>query len=323
MMPVFLPDGRAGRLRGDQGALARHRRQGAVLHRHHRRLPGGHDLPGRQAVPPRRARRRHLPDGARQLARCRRSSPATSTPRSPACAQAAASSSGSSSATAWRRSRLRSSGCSTTARRSSAATSSKLPDGRYVGRGVMDDDGISTTSRSRSRSRVEIDGSTCRLDYSNAPDAQPGPVNCPLASTVSASRIAITMLAGGGRGAERGPLPRRSRSSRGRARCSTRCRRRRASSTAGRRCRRSRRSTDAVAEAMPEAVPRLQRRRHLRRSLVGRPRGHRRAWARRVAAPGRPGRVGRTATARARCMHHIEAATRFAPLEVWEAKNPG
>jgi N-methylhydantoinase B len=37
-----------------------------------------------------------------------------------------------------------------------------------------------------------------RLDYSRVPDAQEGPVNCPIPSTVSASRIAISMLAGSG-----------------------------------------------------------------------------------------------------------------------------
>ncbi len=37
-----------------------------------------------------------------------------------------------------------------------------------------------------------------RLDFSAAPDARPGPVNCPVPSTVSASRIAISMLAGNG-----------------------------------------------------------------------------------------------------------------------------
>ena len=60
--------GGARRLRGDQGALARHRRQGDLLHRHDRRLPGGHDLPGRQALPPRRARRGHQKNGDGELA---------------------------------------------------------------------------------------------------------------------------------------------------------------------------------------------------------------------------------------------------------------
>jgi N-methylhydantoinase B len=73
----------------------------------------------------------------------------------------------------------------------------RLPDGRYVGEGMLDDDGI-TDESVPFEVVLEVDGSTVRLDYSNAPDARPGPINCPIASTVSASRIAISMLAGGG-----------------------------------------------------------------------------------------------------------------------------
>ena len=73
----------------------------------------------------------------------------------------------------------------------------KLPDGRYVGRGVMDDDGISD-EEIPFEVVLEIEGSTARLDFSNAPAARPGPVNCPIASTVSAARVIMTMLAGGG-----------------------------------------------------------------------------------------------------------------------------
>ena len=73
----------------------------------------------------------------------------------------------------------------------------KIPDGVYVGHGKMDDNGI-TSDELPFDVVLEVDGSTVRLDYSRAPDVQPGPVNTPIASTVSASRIAITMLAGGG-----------------------------------------------------------------------------------------------------------------------------
>ena len=51
---------------------------------------------------------------------------------------------------------------------------------------------------------VEVDGSTVRVDYSNAPDPHPGPINTPIASTVSGSRIAIAMLAGGNEGPNEG-----------------------------------------------------------------------------------------------------------------------
>ena len=79
---------------------------------------------------------------------------------------------------------------------------------------------------------------------------------------------------------------------------------------------------NAVAEAMPEAVCACSRRRHLRCPVVGRPRG-RRASSGPTAHRIRSGRArsihGDGASAR---LHHVEAATRFAPLEVWEAKNP-
>src|SRR5919108_1512144 len=73
----------------------------------------------------------------------------------------------------------------------------RIPDGRYVGHGQMDDNGI-TSEPVPFEVELEVDGSTVRLDYSRAPDAHPGPINCPIASTGSASRVAITMLAGGG-----------------------------------------------------------------------------------------------------------------------------
>ena len=73
----------------------------------------------------------------------------------------------------------------------------QIPDGRYVGHGEMDYNGI-TDDPIPFEVVLEVDGSTCPLDYSNAPDARPGPINCPLASTVSGGRVAITMLAGGG-----------------------------------------------------------------------------------------------------------------------------
>jgi N-methylhydantoinase B len=73
----------------------------------------------------------------------------------------------------------------------------QLPDGRYVGVGTMDNDGLDDEVV-QWEVALEIDGSTVRVDFTNAPDARPGPINCPIASTVSASRIAITMLAGSG-----------------------------------------------------------------------------------------------------------------------------
>jgi N-methylhydantoinase B len=73
----------------------------------------------------------------------------------------------------------------------------RLPDGVYVGHGEMDSDGL-TEDRVPFELSVEVSGSSVRVDYTNAPPVQAGPINCPRPSTVSASRIAITMLAGGG-----------------------------------------------------------------------------------------------------------------------------
>ena len=72
----------------------------------------------------------------------------------------------------------------------------KIPDGRYVGRGQLDNNGLDTTPIPFEIA-VEVDGSNVRVDYSDTPDAHPGATNCPLPSTVSASRVAISMLAGG------------------------------------------------------------------------------------------------------------------------------
>lgn len=73
----------------------------------------------------------------------------------------------------------------------------KIPDGRYVGQGEMDNNGI-TKDRIPFEVVVEVNGSDVNIDFTNVPSAQEGPVNCPVPSTISASRIAISMLAGGG-----------------------------------------------------------------------------------------------------------------------------
>jgi N-methylhydantoinase B len=72
-----------------------------------------------------------------------------------------------------------------------------IPDGRYVGRATLDSDGIDDRLIEFDV-EVEVAGSSVRVDYSRAPDQRPGPVNSALPKTVSATRIAVTMLAGGG-----------------------------------------------------------------------------------------------------------------------------
>ncbi|HVW67579.1 MAG TPA: hydantoinase B/oxoprolinase family protein [Steroidobacteraceae bacterium] len=69
-----------------------------------------------------------------------------------------------------------------------------IPDGRYVGTGRMDDNGLDNVPIAFEID-VEVRGSRVVIDFSRAPDAQLGPTNCPMPSTVSGSRVAITMLA--------------------------------------------------------------------------------------------------------------------------------
>ena len=71
----------------------------------------------------------------------------------------------------------------------------KIPDGRYVGRGEMDGNGV-TEGRIPFEVIVEVNGSDVSLDFTGVPEQQIGPVNCPLPSTISSSRVAISMLAG-------------------------------------------------------------------------------------------------------------------------------
>ena len=74
----------------------------------------------------------------------------------------------------------------------------ELPDGVYKGQGQMDNPGVGEDKTVPFEISVEVKGSDVLVDFSNSPIQQPGPINCPLPSTVSASRIALAMLAGGG-----------------------------------------------------------------------------------------------------------------------------
>jgi N-methylhydantoinase B len=195
----------------------------------------------------------------------------------------------------------------------------RIPDGRYVGRGVMDDDGLSD-DQVPFEVALEVDGSTVRLDYSNAPAAHAGPINCPLPSTVSASRIAITMLAGGGEAPNEGhfrplevvtrpgsmfhPLPPSPCFLYGWPAVQA-----------------MEVIYDAVSRAIPGAVPACSGGDINGivwwgvRERTGEP------WA-----DGSPHPIGQGAHARgdgaSSLIHHAEAATRFSPVEVWEARNP-
>jgi N-methylhydantoinase B len=70
-----------------------------------------------------------------------------------------------------------------------------VPDGRYVGAGALDDNGIDSEPVPIEVA-LTIDGSDVTIDFSASADQQPGPVNCPFPSTVSAARMAIMALVG-------------------------------------------------------------------------------------------------------------------------------
>src|SRR5262249_5908446 len=81
----------------------------------------------------------------------------------------------------------------------------RIPDGRYAASGQLDNDGLDDEVVPFEVA-VEVEGSTVRVDYTNAPDALDGPFNSPLPATVSASRVAISLLAGGAEAPNEGHL---------------------------------------------------------------------------------------------------------------------
>jgi N-methylhydantoinase B len=195
----------------------------------------------------------------------------------------------------------------------------RLPDGTYREESVIDWDGVVDEPVSFSL-EVHVEGSTVRVDYTGAPDQRSGPINCPLPSTVAASRLAIAYLAGAGEAPNEGhfralevvtrpgslfhpvsPAP----------------------------CFMYGIPSDhaielilrALAKALPEAVPAASG--GDINALVW--------WGNREAtgapwADGAPHPVGQGATADAdganALMYLSESATRFTPAEIWEVRNP-
>lgn len=80
---------------------------------------------------------------------------------------------------------------------------SDIPDGVYKAEGAADDDGI-TDDLVPYEITVEVKGDEIVVDLSQAPDATAGPINAPLATTVSCVRCAVMALAGIGEGANEG-----------------------------------------------------------------------------------------------------------------------
>ena len=73
----------------------------------------------------------------------------------------------------------------------------KIPDGTYSGFGQMDSNGVDE-GVVKFKISIEVKGSDLILDFTDAPDQQNGPINCPLPSTVSKARVAFSMMAGNG-----------------------------------------------------------------------------------------------------------------------------
>lgn len=71
----------------------------------------------------------------------------------------------------------------------------RIPDGCYIGRGTLDDNGIDD-SPVPIEAAVTVAGPQIAIDFSASSDQQRGPVNCPFPSTVSAARMAIMALVG-------------------------------------------------------------------------------------------------------------------------------
>ena len=194
----------------------------------------------------------------------------------------------------------------------------KIPDGRYVGHGRMDNNGLDDTPVPFEIT-VEVEGSTVRVDYSRTPDAHPGPINTPIASTVSASRIAISMLAGGGEAPNEGhfrptevvtrpgsmfhPLPPSP-------------------------CflylwpalQAIEVIYDAISKALPEAVPACSGGDLCGIVWWGTREASGELWA--DGSPHPVGQGGHAGGDGGTLMHICESATRFSPVEVWEARNP-
>jgi len=194
----------------------------------------------------------------------------------------------------------------------------KIPNGEYSGSGQMDSNGVEEGLVPFDL-KVVIEDEKVILDMSNAPPQQNGPINCPLPSTVSTARVAMSMLAGSNEAPNEGffrpievitkpgtlfhplsPAP----------------------------CFLygwpALQAIEVIYKALgtkfPEKVPASSG--GCINGIV--------YWGQREKsgepwADGSPHPVGQGASYfgdGATCMHHAESATRFAPAEVWENRNP-
>jgi len=194
----------------------------------------------------------------------------------------------------------------------------KIPDGRYVGRGEMDNNGV-TQDRIPFEIILEVKGSDVILDFSGCPEEQIGPVNSPLPTTMSASRVAITMLAGYGEAPNEGhfrplkvktrpgsmfdPLPPAPSFIYGWPALQA-----------------IEVIYNAVSHAMPKAVPACSGGCICSIVAWGQREDTREAWADGTPLP--TGQGAWDGGDGGTMLHIAESATRFTPAEVWEQRNP-
>ena len=194
----------------------------------------------------------------------------------------------------------------------------KIPNGSYSGSGQMDSNGVEEGVVPFDLT-VIIEDEKVILDMSKAPPQQNGPINCPLPSTVSTARVAMSMLAGSNEAPNEGffrpvevitkpgtlfhplsPAP----------------------------CflygwpalQAIEVFYKALGASFPEIVPASSG-----GCINGIVYWREREQSGEPWADGAPHPVGQGASIfgdGATCLHHAESATRFAPAEVWENRNP-
>ncbi|PPR47732.1 MAG: Acetophenone carboxylase delta subunit [Alphaproteobacteria bacterium MarineAlpha5_Bin9] len=76
-------------------------------------------------------------------------------------------------------------------------TLNRIPDGNYKGYGQLDNNGVDP-GEVKFNISIEVKNSDLIIDFSEVPNQQNGPINCPLPSTVSKARVAFSMMAGNG-----------------------------------------------------------------------------------------------------------------------------
>lgn len=193
-----------------------------------------------------------------------------------------------------------------------------IPDGRYVGEGVCDNDGVND-DLIPFEVAVEVNGSDVMIDFTAAPDQNAGPMNTPAPSAVSASRIAISMLAGSDEAPNEGhfraikvktrpgsmfqPLPPAPTFLYGMPTLQS-----------------MEVIYHAISKSLTSAVPASSGGCILGMTYWGTREATGQPWA--DGSPHPVGQGGWDGGDGGTMLHISEAATRFSPAEVWEAKNP-